>query len=1073
MKYSIGLDCGIASVGYAVMQLDENDEPCRIIDLGSRIFTKAENPKDGSSLALPRRDARGARRRLRRHQHRLDRIRYLIVQKNILSQDELDNLFKGQLSDIYMLRAKALDEPLNNKEFVRVLINLAQRRGFKSNRKSDAKDKEAGKLLQAVSENQKLMEIAGYRTVGEMLFKDEKYREYKRNKGEDYKNTVMRDMVEDEIHKIFLSQRAFGMDFATEEIEKDYTDIVMSQRPFDLGPGEGNANSPSIYSGDQIAKMIGKCTLFPDEQRAAKATYSFQIFTLWQNINNIKIASLNGTVRPLNDFERTEIYQLCHNTKDVNYIKIRKAIGLSDEWFFKNLSYGSKEKAEVEKTPFQYLKPFHQLKRVLDKNIKKDFIFTLSTEILDDIGYIFTVNKTDTSINDALKEKGIEQYIIDALSDLGSFAKFGHISVKACRMLIPFLEKGFTYDKACREAGIDFKAHSNDEKSMILSSSAPQLEDIVNPVVRRAVSQTIKVVNAIIREQGHSPVYINIELARELSKSFDERRKIEKSMSENAEKNQRIVERLQNELGVLYPTGMDIVKFKLWQEQDGVCPYSQTYMDISRLFEPGYVDVDHIIPYSICFDDSYNNKVLTLSSENRQKGNKIPMQYLSGKKKDDFQVWVNTNIKNSNKKQRLLKAELKDEDINGFKSRNLNDTKYLSRVLYNYINDTLAFEEFSNGGKKHVTAVNGAATSYIRKRWGIAKIREDGDLHHAVDAAVIACTTNGMIRKISEYSKRREIENEDNSFPLPYQCFRNELEARTDNNAKQSVIDRKLPNYTEIDIENVKSCFVSRMPNHKVTGAAHLDTIRSGREQGYTISKVALSSLKLDKDGQIANYYNPSSDTLLYNALKSRLEQFGGDGKSAFPQDFVFRKPTSTGKLGPIVKKVKIIEKSTLNVTVRGGNGVAANGDMVRIDIFKPENDGYYFVPIYVSDTVKEKLPSLACRAGGQEWKPMNDDDFIFSLYPNDLIKVTSKKDIKLTVTNKGSSLQKEIFRNNEMFYFCGADISTASIKIESHDGAYFVRGLGIKSLLSLEKYTVDVLGNYHKVVKEKRMTFK
>ncbi|MGN0570439.1 MAG: type II CRISPR RNA-guided endonuclease Cas9, partial [Candidatus Fimenecus sp.] len=348
MKYSIGLDCGIASVGYAVMQLDENDEPCRIIDLGSRIFTKAENPKDGASLALPRREARGARRRRRRHRHRLDRIRYLIVQNNILDQDELDNLFSGQLSDIYMLRTKALDEPLSDKEFARVLINLAQRRGFKSNRKSDAKDKEAGKLLKAVSENQKLMETAGYRTVGEMLFKDEKYREYKRNKGEDYKNTVMRDMIEDEIHKIFIYQRAFGMIFATEEIEKDYTDIVMSQRPFDLGPGEGNANSPSIYAGDQIAKMIGKCTLFPEEQRAAKGTYSFQIFTLWQNINNIKIASLDGIVRPLNDFERTEIFQLCHKTKDVNYLKIRKVLNLSDDSFFKNLSYGTKEKADVE-----------------------------------------------------------------------------------------------------------------------------------------------------------------------------------------------------------------------------------------------------------------------------------------------------------------------------------------------------------------------------------------------------------------------------------------------------------------------------------------------------------------------------------------------------------------------------------------------------------------------------------------------------------------------------------------------------------------------------------------------------
>ena len=59
MKYGIGLDCGINSVGYCIMELNSDDEPKRIVRLNSRIFTEAENPKDGSSLAAPRREARG------------------------------------------------------------------------------------------------------------------------------------------------------------------------------------------------------------------------------------------------------------------------------------------------------------------------------------------------------------------------------------------------------------------------------------------------------------------------------------------------------------------------------------------------------------------------------------------------------------------------------------------------------------------------------------------------------------------------------------------------------------------------------------------------------------------------------------------------------------------------------------------------------------------------------------------------------------------------------------------------------------------------------------------------------
>jgi len=219
MKYAIGLDCGIASVGYAVMELNEKEEPNRIVRLGSRIFSAAENPKNGSSLALPRREARSSRRRLRRHKHRLERIRKLIVDEGVLTKSQLDELYNHPVSDIYALRTQALDFPVSNEEFARILIHLAQRRGFKSNRKVDKEDKENGKLLSAVSENQKLMKEKQYRTVGEMFATDEKFRFQKRNKAENYTNTVSREMVKEEVHLIFENQRKLGKIFATKEIE--------------------------------------------------------------------------------------------------------------------------------------------------------------------------------------------------------------------------------------------------------------------------------------------------------------------------------------------------------------------------------------------------------------------------------------------------------------------------------------------------------------------------------------------------------------------------------------------------------------------------------------------------------------------------------------------------------------------------------------------------------------------------------------------------------------------------------------------------------------------------------------
>ena len=307
MKYSIGLDIGIASVGYSVLALQEDDTPYRIIRLGSRVFDKAEQPKTGASLALPRREARGMRRRLRRHRHRNERIRGIIVSSGILTKDELEHLYDKPVSDIYELRTRALDESVSSEEFARILIHLAQRRGFKSNRKAaEEKDKEGGKLLQAVKANTSILAQKQYRTVGEMLYKDEKFAEQKRNKGASYANTVSRESVEAETRLIFKSQREHGNAFASKEIEEKYLKILLSQRSFADGPASGP------YSGNQIDKMVGKCTLEktvnnPDEPRAAKATYSFQIFNLWQHINHLRY-SVGGDIMQLDDAQRKTVF---------------------------------------------------------------------------------------------------------------------------------------------------------------------------------------------------------------------------------------------------------------------------------------------------------------------------------------------------------------------------------------------------------------------------------------------------------------------------------------------------------------------------------------------------------------------------------------------------------------------------------------------------------------------------------------------------------------------------------------------------------------------------------------------
>lgn len=1081
VRYKIGLDIGITSVGWATVLLDYNDEPYKILHMGTRIFDAAEHPKTGASLALPRREARSARRRLRRRRHRLERIRNLIVTQGILSEEEMNNLYDQIFDkDIYEIRVEALDKLLTPEEWTRLLIHLAQRRGFKSNRKADAKENEAGRLLQAVKENRELLEAKGYRTIGEMLLYDEKFKEHKRNKNEDYSHTIAREMLVAEINLLFESQRVLQNEFASEEFQQKYLEIYTSQRSFDQGPG-----GPSPYAGNQIEKMIGQCTFERDEKRAPRAAYSFEYFTLLQNINNMRIQG-KESIRTLTEEERQIVIGLAHDVAELNYFRIRTALKLNEEELFVALQYGSKTNKEVEsKAKFTYLKGYHQIRKALDK-VAKGRIKTYPTQTLNAIAYAYTVYKSDDNkIKDYLKVYDLDSEDMEILlSEIPGFSKFGRLSVQACDKIIPYLEQGKKYNEACDLAGYDFKARGRAEKSRLLPSQIDELEDITNPVVRRAIAQTRKVINSIIRVYDASPAYISVELAREMAKDLDERNKIRKGNEENATENARVVKEITN-LGIISPKGQDIVKYKLWKQQDGICPYSLRPLELSQLFKVGYADVDHIIPYSKCFNDSYRNKVVTSSEENRQKGNRLPLEYLKGERRDAFVIWVKNNIHDRRKQSNLLKERLTEEDIKEFKDRNLNDTKYISRFMLNYINDYLQFGEIKPGRSKHVTAVNGVVTSYIRKRWGLSKVREDGDLHHAVDALVVACTTDGMIQKVTRYSTYQEtrfskekelmVDTETGEvierFPLPWPEFRKELEMRLANDP--TVYSKYFSNYSKD--EEVAPLFVSRMPKRKVTGAAHKETIKSpkAKEDGFTIVKRSLTALKLNKDGEIADYYNPESDTRLYEALKARLAMHGGKGEKAFTEPFY--KPTSTGKQGPLVKKVKLIEKASLTVDVHSGKGIADNDRMVRIDVFKVEGDGYYFIPIYVADTLKRFLPKKASVQNKpyEDWREMKEDNFLFSLYPNDLVKVTAKKDIKFSIINKDSTLPRESYANECLVYFVGANISTAAIGVINHDNTYCVGSLGIKTLKKIEKYQVDVLGNYSKVTKEKRMRFR
>ena len=260
MNYRIGLSLGISSIGWAVIEQDDQKNPINIIDFGVRFFDIVENPKDGISLAKIRTEKRTIRRRLRRRKHRIERVKSLLEKHKILTRSELDNLYDNNKLSIYELRIKALDNKITNNELARVLLAMVKKRGYKSNVKiSEDFQSEDGKVLIAAKKNQLLLENSNYRTVADMYLKDDKFKIYLpdnrtinkiRNTTKSYSTVVFREDLLNEV-KLILEKQSKYNSLITPEFTSKYIDIYTSQRDFNEGP-----DVSSRYSGKIIEKML-------------------------------------------------------------------------------------------------------------------------------------------------------------------------------------------------------------------------------------------------------------------------------------------------------------------------------------------------------------------------------------------------------------------------------------------------------------------------------------------------------------------------------------------------------------------------------------------------------------------------------------------------------------------------------------------------------------------------------------------------------------------------------------------------------------------------------------------------
>ena len=1046
-KYSLGLDIGTSSIGWAVLDLDKK----RIHDLGVRIFERPEDPQNGDSLAKPRRDARSARRRLKRRRQRLNHLKQFFVDQNILTKDRVEKVLNCTSDfnklDVYGLRSKALTEELSPEELLKVLYQIAKRRGFKSNRKVvEESDKEGGRVTSALKANEKFLADNNYTTVGDALSRDEKFAPHKRNKRDDYTNSFARDDFLRELEAIIKTQRNYVL--------KNTPEQSINELIYGINDGQVTNVSAIMYqrpfmTKELIEKMVGDCTFEKDEKRAPKASYSFEVFRLASDLSHLVFIPRDASKRQakrdnlevrLSPEQISKVIDVAKNQKSLTYKKVRSTAGISEDYVPKDVRGKKKEGDEFgEDNTFGGLKAYSDIRLAL-KDLPEDWAKIDNESAINQIAYILTTQKADEGIRAELDSLPLSDKAKEAIIKIKptNFKAFGHLSIKALQKITPHILEGMTYDKACEAAGYDFKKQS------------ASLEQITNPVVKRAITQTLKVVRAIERKYG-KPYFIKVETARDLAKNFKDRKAIENENKENQARNQSIIQTL-NENGVVTPTGQQIIKVKLYREQNGVCLYSGKSIDFETMLrDDNAYQVDHIVPFSRSNNDGITNKALVLTEENQKKANRTPFEYFGA----DEQRWekfvalvettykirdVKTADKATNaisykyngyamkKKQNLLLQDYKNDSWN---VRALNDTRYITQFIQNYLRQMVDFAEGEE--KQRVIAPNGTTTAYLRKRWGLAKDRAEDVLHHAKDAAVVAAIDQSIVRQANLFAKRGEIaallaatktmeektdkltgeiidEDEFDKaqrrkdaaivltskyFPQPWDNFGKEVMKRTLNTDIATLQNelRGLDNYDEEFRLSIKPIFVSRMPRRKATAQAHKETIRSPKVKDSDQRTVRMPLNKI-KRKDVENSVLKESDKWLYNKLLERLDTHDNNPEKAFAEPIYKndKKFDKNGKKLSPVSTIKVYSTQPSGFYINDSKAFVNNGSMVRLDVYqKPNKKGkieHFFVPVYAHQVGKNKPTPTKILPAPKGFTDV-DETFtkVYSLYPNDYVR--------------------------------------------------------------------------------------
>lgn len=937
-ELTLGLDIGANSLGWALV----DEAASRIHAAGVRVFPEGvDRETSGAEVSknAQRRMARAMRRQIARRARRKFRLRRELVAAGMLPRVALQPAHAHERiawendqfrqSDPYTLRARAITgEKLTLFEVGRVLRHLNQRRGFLSNRKTDrGKKKETSELLQEISD---LAAAMGERTLGtylnELRGADPAHYHLTRLRG---KHT-RRDMFEQEFATIWESQQKNHPQVLTDELRAKLHRTIFFQRPL-------RAPSPGL---------IGRCELVSRLPRCARADRRAQRFRLFQEVNNLRVIDMSARIeRPLTAAEREKLVKYLRGAKERTFDQIRKHLFEQYENVTFNLERGGRTKLDGMPTDaaMAHKKMLHKAWEPLSEELKDRIV----AAIIDD-----DLERLHSALADARLDP---ERAADLLENLDLPEGYSSYSLHAIKRLLPHIEKGLPLTSrdhqtpcALREAGFLMPWEHAASRSAFLGDPPA----VTNPLVRQALHEVRKVVNAILRElvykPGHTLKEIRLELAREVRGTAQQRAERTREMRTRESRREDAVDRIR-ELGHK-PTREAIDRYLLWKEQHEVCIYSGRTISLVQLFG-GEIDIDHILPYSKSLDNSLMNKVVGFRSENAAKGNRTPYEWIGETAPDRYeQLLQRARVLPY---QKLRRCYQKAVELDDFFARQFVDTTYITTQVFDYVRCLGA----------HVLCPKGQHTAELRRLWGFDTILRDlqdspawraalelppgeknrlDHRHHAVDALVIALTSRSRLQQLAKVRRFDGLPDKELDGFKPWPAIRE--------------------NAGEI----VKAINVSHRPRRKVAGALHEETIYGPTQTpGELVVRKELAALTCALVPDIR-------DPVVREKVIQRLNQYGidpGRGKDKIPAE-VWKEPLWMNEEKRIpIRRVRLVRREKSIRSIRGGTAYVKPGSLHHACIFeirepsgKTRRDAVYVSMLEAIDRVRLRVPVVQPR---------------------------------------------------------------------------------------------------------------